>query len=63
VIGYVLSTAAEEDLTSIWDYIARDSVDAADQWVAKLFVSFETLADNPAIGHRREDLTGLPVLF
>ncbi len=60
---YLLARAAESDLDSIWEYIARDSMDAADRWIAKLFEAFEGLAANPAIGHKREDLTALPVLF
>jgi plasmid stabilization system protein ParE len=60
---YLLARAAESDLDSIWDYIAQDSMDAADRWIAKLFEAFEDLAANPAIGHKREDLTALPVLF
>jgi plasmid stabilization system protein ParE len=60
---YVLSTAAELDLDEIWDYIAQDSIKAADRWAGKLFDAFETIARNPGIGHKREDLTSCPVLF
>jgi plasmid stabilization system protein ParE len=60
---YVLSVAAELDLNEIWEYIARDSIDAADLWIEKLFDAFQTLAQNPGIGHGREDLTALPILF
>lgn len=61
--GYVLSVEAELDLEEIWDWIAQDSVDAADRWIQEVFDAFERLAKNPRIGHRREDLTNLPVLF
>ena len=60
---YVLSAGAETDLDSIWEYIAQDSVDAADRWVGILFDACEALARNPRIGHKRQDLTSLPVLF
>jgi plasmid stabilization system protein ParE len=60
---YVLSEAAAADLDTIWEYIAQDTISAADRWIAKLFDAFDTLAKNPGIGHRREDLTHLPVLF
>jgi plasmid stabilization system protein ParE len=63
VSGYVLGTGAELDLDDIWEYIARDSLDAADRWVGKLFDAFEALARTPGLGHRREDLTPYPVLF
>jgi plasmid stabilization system protein ParE len=60
---YVLSVAAELDLDQIWDYIAEDNIDAADRWIDKLFDAFQSLAEAPGMGHRREDLTTLPVLF
>ena len=60
---YVLSTGAELDLDEIWEYIAQDNIEAADRWVGKLFDAFDSLAANPGIGHRREDLTAFPVLF
>ena len=60
---YVLGRGAEKDLDGIWDYIAADSVDAADRWIEKLFDAFERLARNPGLGHRRKDLTQLPVYF
>ncbi len=44
---YLLASAAESDLDSIWEYIARDSRDAADRSIAKLFEAFEVLAANP----------------
>jgi plasmid stabilization system protein ParE len=59
----ILSAAAEMDLEAIWDYIAQDSLDAADRWIEKLFEAFEVLERNPGLGHKREDLTSLPVLF
>ncbi len=61
--GYVLGADATLDLEEIWEYIAADSVDAADRWIATLFEAFETIARRPGIGHRREDLTGFPLLF
>ena len=60
---YVLGSDARLDLEEIWDYIANDSIDAADRWIDKLFDGFEVIALMPGIGHRREDLTDYPVLF
>lgn len=60
---YVLSVAAELDLDEIWDYIAQDNIDAADRWIDKLFDAFQSLAQTPRMGHKREDLTVFPVLF
>jgi len=61
--AYVLSAAAEFDLDDIWEYIANDSIVAADRWIARLFDAFEALARTPRMGHKREDLTAYPVLF
>jgi plasmid stabilization system protein ParE len=60
---YVLSEDADRDLDGIWDYIAEDNLDAADQWIGKLFDAFDTIGNNSGIGHKREDLTSYPVLF
>lgn len=61
--GFVLTADSELDLNSIWDYIAADSLDAADRWIEKLYAAFEALGRNPGLGHKREDLTRQPVLF
>ena len=51
------------DLEDIWEYIARDNVDAADRVVAELLAAFDTLAASPRIGHSRPDLTERQVRF
>jgi antitoxin ParD1/3/4 len=61
--GFVLGADAALDLEDIWEYIASDSIDAADRWIGKLFDVFEALANTPGMGHKREDLTPHPVLF
>jgi plasmid stabilization system protein ParE len=53
VSGYVLGADADLDLDRIWEYIARDNVDAADRWLEKLFDAFEALAQTPGMGHTR----------
>jgi plasmid stabilization system protein ParE len=63
VSQYILGSDAVLDLEDIWDYIAADSIDAADRWIGKLFDAFEEIARMPGIGHRREDLTEYPVRF
>jgi antitoxin ParD1/3/4/toxin ParE1/3/4 len=60
---YVVSAEAKTDLAEIWEYIAQDNLDAADRWIARLREAFDSLARAPGIGHKREDLTGFPVLF
>ncbi|HTV48437.1 MAG TPA: type II toxin-antitoxin system RelE/ParE family toxin [Phycisphaerae bacterium] len=61
--GYVLGRDAEQDLYDLWEYIAQDSVEAADHLIKQFFDAFESLALNSGQGHKREDLTQLPVLF
>ena len=34
----------------IWDYIAEDSIDEADQWIGKLFDAFDAIGNTPGIG-------------
>jgi len=63
VSDYVLGSEAVLDLEDIWEYIATDSIDAADRWIARLFDAFDKIARMPGIGHRREDLTDYPILF
>ena len=63
MIRYRVSPKAEEDLTEIWEYIARDSFDAADRWIGRLREAFETIARSPGIGHKRSDLTDSAILF
>jgi len=61
--AYFLSRRAKRDLVDIWKYIARDSPDAADRWTSKLLDSFDLLARNPNVGHRRSELTTRRVRF
>ena len=51
---YVLSSEALAELDEIWGYIARDDIEAADRWIAKLLDACELLARNPLAGHTRE---------
>ncbi len=61
--GYVLEEYARGDLEEIWDYIAKDNVEAADRWIGRLFDAFDSIATMPNSGHKREDLTTRTVLF
>ena len=60
---YALIPEADQDILEIWEYIARDSFDAADKQIRKLYEKFATLAQSPGIGHTCHDLTGHDVLF
>jgi len=58
-----LSPEAAHDVREIWVRIAEDSVKAARRVRLQIFDACQRIAENPGIGHRREDLTDKPVLF
>jgi len=58
-----LTRAAREDLLNIWEFIASDSMDAADRVLAALQQALEQLGTNPGIGHMREDLADSSLRF
>ena len=45
------------------EYIARDSLDAADRLEQEVQQAVSMLARNPGLGHLRRDLTSKPVRF
>ncbi len=47
---------AEADIFEIWDYIADDSLAAADRWVDRLDEQFRLLAAQPMMGRARDEL-------
>ena len=53
---FVLTPRAELDLIEIWEYIAQDSIDAADRVLDQLEDTMHKLAKMPGMGHIREDL-------
>lgn len=53
---YVLSPSAERDLEDIWEYIAQDSVSAANRVLVKIRDAIRTLTKMPTMGHHRDDL-------
>ena len=50
------SPQAEADLFAIWDFIAADSVRAADTLIDRIDATFDMLADNPRAGRMRGNL-------
>ncbi|HEX9468898.1 MAG TPA: type II toxin-antitoxin system RelE/ParE family toxin [Bradyrhizobium sp.] len=50
------SPRAEIDLTSIWDFIADDSVKAADALLNRIEETFDMLAQTPLAGRARTEL-------
>jgi len=64
MIRIVIAPVARDDLKHIWHYLANEvSLSLADRIREKLLATFDTLGRHPGIGHKREDLTSLPVRF
>jgi toxin ParE1/3/4 len=61
--GFVLHPLAYTDLEEIWEFIAADSLDAADGVVDEIDEVIRSLVRFPGQGHKRVDLTARPLLF
>lgn len=49
---YSLSRRADEDISAIWSYIARDNISAADRMVDRFTDTFQRIAEFPESGDR-----------
>jgi plasmid stabilization system protein ParE len=47
---YVLTPSAKRDINDIWDYIANDSIEAADRVLDSLEAAMIKLTKNPSVG-------------
>lgn len=61
--AYRLTPKALGDLEEIWNYIAKESAEAADRVESAIFEACEVIARNPMIGSKRSEITPLPVRF
>ena len=61
--GFVLHPQAYADLDEIWEYIAADSLDAADRTRQEIYEAIQSIVPFPYIGHSRPDLTSKPLRF
>ena len=50
-------------MLEIWEFIAQDNLDKADEVEREIEQSISMLAANPELGHRRRDLTSRSVRF
>jgi len=53
---WIQSDRAKADILEIWEYIAKDSLRAADRFVDRLDQAFERLAEFPGLGRMRDEL-------
>lgn len=61
---YKLTPQARCDLLSIWEFLARDNLGAAERLGTRFEKAFQLLAQFPRKGHKRADVrTSEPVLF
>ena len=60
---YILTAVAKDDLQSIIDFISQDNPVAASKLLDHIARAFESLLNNPKLGHSRPDLTKLRVRF
>ena len=61
--SYALHPGAFEDLVDIWEFIAKDSLEAADRVRDQIHNAIRFVARNPNSGHWRRDLSSRPVRF
>jgi plasmid stabilization system protein ParE len=61
--AFVLTPAAEGDLQHIVEYLEGDNPAAIVRVIDAIEAAMSLLADNPAIGHTRPDLTAQDVRF
>jgi plasmid stabilization system protein ParE len=61
--GYRFHPEADADLDTIWEFIAEDSLEAADRMIDAIEATIEALVPFPHQGHRRPDLTERPLRF
>ncbi len=54
---YKLHLEAYGDLSDIWFFIAKDNSKAAEYVTEAVWDKFQYIADNPNLGHLRDDLT------
>ena len=54
---------AEEDMTLIGEYIARDNPTAASNLLKQFYSTFESLSEYPNLGFKRKDFTYKDVRF
>jgi plasmid stabilization system protein ParE len=60
---FVLHPEAYRDIEEIWEYIAVDSLAAADRITENIYQTIQKLVAFPERGYLRPELTGRPLRF
>jgi plasmid stabilization system protein ParE len=63
VSAYSFHPDAFADLNDIWEFIAQDSLDAADRVMDEIQGAINTLVNTPLAGHLRPDLSSHAMRF
>ncbi len=61
--GFVLHPSAVTDLEEIWEFIAADSLTAADRILEEILEAIPSFVTFPKMGHARPELTSRPLRF
>jgi plasmid stabilization system protein ParE len=60
---FELARRALRDLLEIWEFVSKDSTQAADRLLEEFYSAFDRLSEMPGLGHLRTDLSDRNVLF
>lgn len=55
-MNLLFTEQSETDMDDIWDYIAHDSIDAADRFIDQIHEKCRLLAETPGMGRKRSEL-------
>ena len=61
--GFLLHPDAITDIEEIWEFIASDSLNAADKILQEIYEAIQALVSFPHLGHARPDLSSKPLRF
>jgi plasmid stabilization system protein ParE len=62
-MSYSVTPLAQSDIDEITETIWGNNPSSAEAFVETVFEAFDKIAAVPGMGHKRSDLTTLPVLF
>jgi plasmid stabilization system protein ParE len=63
MISWEFHPEVRRDLDEIWDFIAADNRNAANNLIAEIIEAIDAVVSFPGVGHGRPDLTGRPLRF